>query len=295
MSSGRVSYEPHSYSKAFQFNEESENPFEPDSSHNEEISDNPFESGDISDEKATWDPANLDTHVIDSARDQDDDPNVMSYSHDCNQRPRSATSSFYSLANGQLDSQRASRRSYTEEYSEFHAGMANEPNEHDNYDDDDDWGDSTPKKRLHSAFYTSFSIRGVLNMGAVTLLALGLVVIFGVLPITTYRSSHRQAAQLVVSSGGIDTGNASDTRQNTMTRRRFDGAGLHTITSEAFARHGTLRSGFSPPLNAAHHWDTWETLDVKKWEKEPHSPAEKTKVTSDNAKQTQRRMVDLEL
>ncbi|KAA1078485.1 hypothetical protein PGT21_035581 [Puccinia graminis f. sp. tritici] len=251
MSSRRSSYEPHPSPEALHVDETSDFRFELDGPQSHEASQNPFESADISDEKAAWDVSSLDPYIIDPARDHVES-NVPSSSLDFNQRPGSARSSFYSIGNNQLDSHRASRRSYMEEDSEFHTTMEDEPEGHVDYDDDgDDWGDSSPKKRPGSCC-NSISIRGLLNMGAVTLLAMGLVVIFGVLPITTYQGSHRQAQQLGDSGSALGSGNnTTDTRQNARLQRRFDDSDRNMVIPDKLTADGSLRtdvySGFVWP------------------------------------------------
>ncbi|EFP91456.1 uncharacterized protein PGTG_17706 [Puccinia graminis f. sp. tritici CRL 75-36-700-3] len=295
MSSRRSSYEPHPSPEALHLDEASDFRFELDGSHSHEASQNPFESADISDEKAAWDASSLDPYVIDPARDHVES-NVPSSSPDFNQRPGSARSSFYSIGNNQLDSHRASRRSYMEEDSEFHTTMEDEPEGHVDYDDDgDDWGDSSTKKRPGSCC-NSISIRGLLNMGAVTLLAMGLVVIFGVLPITTYQGSHRQAQQLGDSGSALGSGNnTTDTRQNTMVQRRFDDSDRNLVIPDKLTADGSLRTDVYSASNVAHHWGKWEMPVNKKWKHQHLSHVKPEKATSTNNKRSARKIIDVEL
>lgn len=297
MSSRSISYEPHPSPEARHGDEASDFRFELDEphSHDSEASQNPFESGDISDEKAACDLSSPGTYVIDPARDHVDS-NVPSSFLDFNQRPGSARSSFYSIGNNQLDSHRASRRSYMEEYSEFHTAMEDEPEGPVDYDDDgDDWGDSSPKKRLGSSFCNSISIRGLLNMGAVTLLAMGLVIIFGVLPITTYKGSHRQAQQLAESGGSLGSGNNTTDTQNIMMRRRFDDSDLNIMISDKLTADGSLRTSVYSASNVAHQWSKWEIPVTKNWEHQHLSDVKPEKATSTNKKRSSRKIIDVEL
>jgi len=293
MSSDGISYSSQ-FSSTLHADETWENPFEPDRPENDESlenpfethaplddesvdnpfesGENPFESADISDEKTAWDPSNVNDHNRDM-----NDP-----SRDPNHRPVSPENPFYSPTDGQRNSYRSSGRFYTEEHSKFRTEMEDQSIGHESYDDDDDgddWGDSTTsKKGLKSISCGSFSIRGILNMGAVTLIALGLVIIFGVLPITTYRSSHLRDEQLAGSDSGPASVNDSiDPLPNTMDRRNLKRSGKHMTTFDELAVDGddspspTSSAVNSPLSNVLDNISEWVTPVGKTWKRQSTS------------------------
>lgn len=288
MTTSRLPYGSRPSPGPFQLGEASEDSSEIDAPYHTDDT-----TGDISDEKADWDPSKLD----DKERD---DPTIASPSLNFNQRPRSATSSFRSQRDSQVsNSQGASRPPYMEDYSQFRAGLEGEPNNpHDNYDDDDDddWGDSNIKKRSKSSFFSSCSIRGVLNMGAVTLMAIGLIILFGVLPITTYKSTHLHDQQRFLSRGALHSDNPSNTRQRAMARRGFNGTGQQTFISDRLVTDGSLNSVVYPEPNPIRYRRKWETWTSKTPENQPiNSLLEERRVVQRNNKRPSRKIIDLGL
>ncbi|KAI9613290.1 hypothetical protein KEM48_003799, partial [Puccinia striiformis f. sp. tritici PST-130] len=173
----------------------------------------------------------------------------------------------------------------------FRAGLEGEPNNpHDNYDDDDDdWGDSNIKKRSRSSFFSSCSIRGILNMGAVTLMAIGLIILFGVLPITTYKSTHLHDQQRAVSIREHQSDNPSSTRQRAVTRRGDDGTGQHIFISDPLDTDGPLHSvAYSEPNPIRYRSKIPENQPI-------NSLLEERKVVQRNNKRPPRKIIDLEL
>ncbi|KNZ51053.1 hypothetical protein VP01_410g4 [Puccinia sorghi] len=298
--------------KTFHADETGENPFEPDGPQydeslenpfetaplDDESSENPFESGenpsdsaDISDEKAVLDPSN----ILDHHRDTNDP------ARNPNQRPISLESSLYATTDGQRNSHRASGRFYSEEHSKFRNEMQDKSTGHESYDnddDDDDWGDSTTsKKGLKSLSCSSFSIRGILNTGAVTLIALALVIIFGVLPITTFRSSHLRDQQLAGSdSVPASVNDSTDPLLNIMNRRTLKPLAKHMSTMFDELGLGGNRSPrptvVNPPVsNTVYNIKEMGTPVGKTWKRQSTSHRQRGIVDPKDNGRLQRKMI----
>jgi hypothetical protein len=164
-----------------------------------------------------------------------------------------------------------------EDYQDFDADQLEDELHNDDGDDDDDNLTGSPKKSK-LACGNFFSMRGILNMGAVMLLALALVTIFGILPILTFYGAHRATKQLAVNSDGFNLGgiNASGqvplihnlagvidptTPQSVMSRKGFDGTQYNLVFSDEFNTDGrTFWPGDDPYWEAVdlHYWATGE-------------------------------------
>ncbi|KAA1088213.1 hypothetical protein PGTUg99_026290 [Puccinia graminis f. sp. tritici] len=240
-------------------------------SHIDEASESSF-AGELSDEKANWAPADNRASVMNAIYSDQNYLSSASYLLGANQRPDSAASSYPSFRGSQIDPGKASRRSYMEDYQDFDAELEDELHNDDGDDDEDNLTGSPKKSKL--ACGNLFPMRGILNMGAVMLLALALVTIFGILPILTYYGAHRATKQLAVNSGGFNLGgiNASGqvplihnlagvidpaTPQSVMSRKGFDGTQYNLVFSDEFNTDGrTFWPGDDP---------YWEAVDLHYW------------------------------
>ncbi|KAG0151339.1 hypothetical protein CROQUDRAFT_36918 [Cronartium quercuum f. sp. fusiforme G11] len=129
-------------------------------------------------------------------------------------------------------------------------------------------------KRTSNRSCGFFSIRGVLNLGALLLLTLGLLTVFAVLPIVSYYRAHAFSNQLSVNSGGFNLGGINGSGQvpildnfaglidpttpsNAMTRKGFDGQEYNLVFSDEFSVDGrTFWPGDDP---------YWEAVDLHYW------------------------------
>lgn len=260
-------------------------------------SENPFESGDISDEKRALDLFNSDKSVIEPPKDQHG-PAYLSYSPGFDERPCTARSSSYTPKDGKHNSHRESRRFYMEEDSEFHTEMDDGSDQHGVYDDDDDWEESAlkKKKRFKSLCCHSFSIRGMLNMSAVIILALGLIIIFGVLPIFTYRSLHLQTAPLRGSGDALGSVDDSNTLRHTATRRGFHGSS--NVTSLVSDELPIVDKSPQPAIKSVskfvHHLNQWEDHAGKNFKGRPILRVEEGTSGRRSKKRSQRKTIHTE-
>ncbi|KAI8456865.1 beta-glucan synthesis-associated [Phakopsora pachyrhizi] len=119
-----------------------------------------------------------------------------------------------------------------------------------------------------------FSVRGLLNVGALMLLTLGLVMVFAVLPIITYLNSHSLSKQLIANTGGYNLGGINGSGQvpviqtlqglidpttprDAMSRQGFDGNQYNLVFSDEFSTDGrTFWPGDDP---------YWEAVDLHYW------------------------------
>lgn len=161
-----------------------------------------------------------------------------------------------------------------EDYPDFDAELEEELHNDEEEDDDDNLTGPPSRKKMKVFACGFFSVRGILNVGALILLAAGLVTIFGALPIISFYRAHHAKQQLVVNSGGFNLGgiNASGqvpvlhnfvtlidptTPQNVMSRRGFDGAQYNLVFSDEFTTDGrTFWPGDDP---------YWEAVDIHYW------------------------------
>lgn len=145
-----------------------------------------------------------------------------------------------------IDPGRLSRSSYVESYHNFDYADLEDESQHDEWDDGMDHGDdgddgydenhaidrsqnedlkvSVSKsqgmkkkrkrgRRLKVLGCSVCSSRGILNVGAVMLLAAGLVTLFVVLPILTFLRHRITSQQLIVNSGSLNLGGINATGQ----------------------------------------------------------------------------------
>ncbi|KAI9604348.1 hypothetical protein H4Q26_003962 [Puccinia striiformis f. sp. tritici PST-130] len=227
----------------------------------------------LNDEKANWAPADNRASVMDAIYSDQNYLNSASYLLGSDQGPMSGTGSFPSFRGSHIDARRVSRRSYMEDYQDFDAEVEDElHNDGGDNDDDSLTGGSEKKSKLGCGGI--FSPRGLLNLGAVMLLALTLIVIFGVLPILTFYGAHRAAKQLAVNSGGFNLGGINGSGQvplihnlngvidpttpdSVMSRKGFDGSQYNLVFSDEFNTDGrTFWPGDDP---------YWEAVDLHYW------------------------------
>ncbi|PLW11627.1 hypothetical protein PCANC_05828 [Puccinia coronata f. sp. avenae] len=244
-------------------------------SHFDQASDTsiPSVTGEINDEKAHWAPADNRASVLNAIYSDQNYLNSASYLLGSNQRPTSAASSFPSFRGSQVDPRRVSQRSYMEDYQEFDPELEEELHNEEG-DDDEDNLTGSPEKRSKMICGSFFSMRGILNMGAVALLALALVTVFGILPILTFYGTHKATKQLAVNSGGYNLGGINGSGQvplihnlaglidpttpdSVMSRKGFDGSQYNLVFSDEFNTDGrTFWPGDDP---------YWEAVDLHYW------------------------------
>jgi len=230
-------------------------------------------AGEVLDEKSTWTSVDHRASAMSAIYSDPNYPNSASYLLGPNQRSTSAASSYPSFRGSQVDPQRVSRRSYMEDYHDFDPELEEELH-NDEGDDDDDNLNGSPTKRSKLMCGNFFSLRGILNMGAVVILALALVTIFGVLPVLTYYGSHTATKQLAVNSGGFNLGGINGSGQvplihnlaglidpttpnSVMSRTGFDGTQYNLVFSDEFNTDGrTFWPGDDP---------YWEAVDLHYW------------------------------
>lgn len=172
------------------------------------------------------------------------------------------------------DSRRDSKRGYMEDFTDCDPDLEEELHNIDDDDDDDVILKNGLMKRASKTTCGFFSVRGILNLGALVLLTAGLVTVFAVLPILTYYHSHVLSNRLATNSGGFNLGGINGTGQvpiinslpglidsttptEAMTRQGFDGKEYNLVFSDEFSVDGrTFWPGDDP---------YWEAVDLHYW------------------------------
>lgn len=175
---------------------------------------------------------------------------------------------------------RESKRGYMDDFQEYDAELEDELHNVEDDEDDDIVMRSGLKKKTSRRRCGVFSIRGILNLGALLLLTLGLVTVFAVLPVLTYFRAHAFKTQLSVNSGGYNLGGINGSGQvpvinnlrglidpttpsDVMSRQGFNGQQYNLVFSDEFTEDGrTFWPGDDPYWEAVnlHYWATGEVF-----------------------------------